>query len=105
MSVGRYRLTGVGSVLAKLPGFGISNSKIVIREFRARGKWRGYSPGAAALHSQSARVKANFLENRNFFPKIRVDHLQGESWKSSRTMGGGDCLCKDASEILLVAII
>jgi len=53
-------LTGVGSVLAKLPGFGIWNSKIVIREFRARGKRRGFSPGAAALHSQSPESKLIF---------------------------------------------
>jgi len=40
------------------------NSKI-----RARGKWRGFSFGAAALHSQNARTQAEvyFLPRFSFF--------------------------------------
>jgi len=35
--------------------------------FRARGKRRGFSPGAAARHSQYARVYTEFLPTLSFF--------------------------------------
>jgi len=34
----------------------------------ARGKWRGFSPGAAARHSQHARVHTEFPQKHVFFP-------------------------------------
>ena len=36
-------------------------------EFRARGKRRGFSPGAAARHSQYARVYTEFVQKPTFF--------------------------------------
>ena len=43
--------------------------------FRARGKRRGFSPGAAACHSQSARVHTEIIYFKqfvllNFFPPL-----------------------------------
>jgi len=48
---------------------------------RARGKRRGFSPGAAARHSQSARVTTDFLGPVG---KIRIEPLRGGRKRKKR---------------------
>jgi len=64
--------------------------------FRARGKRRGFSPGAAARHSQYARVYAEFVQNTLFFIFSSsawggVAELEKKSWvqpaEPKRNMG------------------
>jgi len=40
--------------------------------FRARGKWRGFSPGAAVRHSQSAKAHTDFRKNNFLFRKTAL---------------------------------
>ena len=44
--------------------------------FRACGKWRGFSPGAAARPSQSARAHVDFRIKQFIFQKNRIEPLQ-----------------------------
>jgi len=53
--------------------------------FRARGKRRGFSPGAAARHSQYARVYAEFVQNTLFF--IFSFSLGWGGWTRKKKLG------------------
>ena len=60
----------------------------------ARGKRRGFSHGAAPRHSQSARLKTDFLRKRLFFSgkKNRIERKKKRIWNLNTDLGLSTCI-------------